>query len=146
MNIEKEMFVRVTDFVKERFPQGWGGAAIMYTDDDDFLISVALESPNGGAILCMETGAFCEAQKYNKGITHSLCVARDDEHSPFKVLTPCGICQERLMYWGEDIKAAISTEDGTLHFKSLKELQPYHWLTAYKGEKLEHYEKKTSQK
>ena len=100
MDVENDMYKKVTEFVKQRYPHGWGGAAIMYTDDNSFLLSVALESANGSAGLCMETGAMCEAQRYNKKITHSLCVVRDDENSPFKVLTPCGICQERLLYWG----------------------------------------------
>lgn len=141
MKIEQEMYQRITEFVKQRFPIGWGGAAIMRTDDNEFLISVALECANGGATLCMETGAMCEAQKYNKRITHSLCVEREDENAEFKVLSPCGICQERLLYWGEQVQAGITTEDGSLQFKTIKELQPYHWLLAYQGEELEHYVK-----
>ena len=111
----------------------------MYTEDNSFLISVALESANGSAGLCMETGAMCEAQRYNKKITHSLCVVRDDENSPFKVLTPCGICQERLLYWGNTVKAGISTETGVLKFITLKEIQPYSWTIAYQDSELEHF-------
>lgn len=55
----------------------------------------------------------------------------DDEHSKFKILTPCGICQERLFYRGEDVKAAVFTENGELDYKTLKEIQPYHWAKAY---------------
>lgn len=40
---------------------------------------------------------------YNVKVTHCICVVRDDENSEFKILTPCGICQERLRYWGEDV-------------------------------------------
>ncbi|PKM49697.1 MAG: hypothetical protein CVV02_14575 [Firmicutes bacterium HGW-Firmicutes-7] len=55
------------------------------------------------------------------------------------VLTPCGICQERLLYWGDDLKAGITSETGNLQFKTLKEIQPYSWTAAYKDEELEHF-------
>lgn len=95
-----QMFQKATEFVKKRFPNGWGGCAIVYTEDGQYLISVALESFNGGAVLCMETGAMCEAQKLNLRITHSLCISRDSENDNFKILTACGICQERFRFWG----------------------------------------------
>jgi len=139
MLIEQEMYARVTEFIQKRFPSGWGGAAVMRTEDNCFLISVALESANGGAVLCMETGALCEAQKYNKKITHSLCVVRETENSPFKVLTPCGICQERLLYWGGDVKVGITAGGDRLEFKTLREVQPYSWTKAYSPAELEHW-------
>ena len=46
--------------------------------------------------------------------TRCLCVVRDDEHSPFKVLSPCGVCQERLRYWGAEVKVGVTTPDGAL--------------------------------
>lgn len=78
--------------------------------------------------LCMETGAILEAHQFNTKVTHSICVARENEKSEF---TPCGVCQERLFYWGENVKAAITNANGELVFKSLKEIQPYHWYKAY---------------
>lgn len=86
---------------------------------------------NAATELCMETGAILKAHKLNTKVTHSICVAREDETSKFVVLTPCGVCQERLFYWGENVKAAITNADGELVFKSLKEIQPYHWYKAY---------------
>ena len=96
--IGHQMYQMATDFVRKRFPTGWGGCAVLFTEDKQFLISVALESFNAGAGLCMETGAMCEAQKFNLRVTHSLCVSRDSERDAFKILTACGICQERLRY------------------------------------------------
>ncbi|MGM9986089.1 MAG: cytidine deaminase [Bacillaceae bacterium] len=140
MNIEQQMYTKAVEFIKQRYPIGWGGAAVMHTADDQYLISVALESANASVVVCIETGAMCEAQKYNLQITHSLCVVRDDENAAFKVLSPCGVCQERLRYWGEDVRAGVTTMDGTLKFVSLKELQPYHWTRAYSAETLERYQ------
>ncbi|WP_145329312.1 cytidine deaminase [Paenibacillus xylanexedens] len=133
-DIEQKLFDAATEFVKERYPQGWGGAGAVFTDAGSLLISVAPEVINDAVHLCMETGAYLEAHKLNERVTHSLCVARDDENAAFKVLTPCGICQERLFYWGEDVKAAVYDPSGQLIFKTLSELQPDHWTRAYRTE------------
>ncbi|MCT4598289.1 MAG: cytidine deaminase [Vallitalea sp.] len=140
MNVEQEMYKRVTSFLVERFPQGWGGAGIVHTAEGNYYISVALEVFNASVEICIETGAMIEATKYNEKITHCLCVVREDESSPFKVLSPCGICQERLRYWGPEVKVGVTTVDDNLKFVELRELQPYHWTTAYNPEDVESYD------
>ena len=137
--IENEMYKKAIEFIKKRYPKGWGGAAVIYTEDGQYLISVAIDTANASAELCIEVGAMCEAHKYNLRVTHCICVVRDDEYSPFKILSPCGICQERLRFWGEDVKVAVTLPDNSLKFVSLGELQPYHWTKAYDKETLEHY-------
>ena len=131
MNIEQTLYDTAVDFIKNRYPTGWGGAAVIHTDDDRYLISVAIDVFNASAELCIETGAICEAHKWNVGVTHCICVVRDDEHSEFKVLTPCGICQERLRFWGEDVMVGVTTNDKSLKFVRLGELMPYYWGKAY---------------
>ncbi|QCS51201.1 MULTISPECIES: cytidine deaminase [Priestia] len=134
MSIEEELYNSAIDFVQKRYPKGWGGAAAMRLEDGQVLISVAPEVINASTELCMETGAICEAHKLGLKVTHSICVARDDENSNFKVLTPCGVCQERLFYWGSEVKAGIYSAENNLLFKTLKEIQPYHWYEAYQEE------------
>ena len=134
MGIEEELYTAAVNFVQKRYPTGWGGAAAMRLESGQILISVAPEVINASTELCMETGAICEAHKLGLKVTHSICVARDDENSNFKVLTPCGVCQERLFYWGSDVKAGISSAENNLLFKTLKEIQPYHWYEAYQEE------------
>ena len=129
--IKREMYRQATEFIAKRYPVGWGGAAVMYTAGNRYLISVALDTIDANAELCIETGAMCEASKYNLKITHSLCVVRKDEHSDFRVLTPCGICQERLRFWGGEVKVGVTTQDNSLKFVELNELQPYHWTCAF---------------
>lgn len=131
MNIEQRLFEAAKELVMKRYPSGWGGAAAMYTSDGEILTSVTPEVINASTELCMETGAILEAHKRNTKITHSLCIARDNEKEEFKVLSPCGVCQERLFYWGSDVKVAVTTPDNQLLFKSLEEVQPYHWTKAY---------------
>lgn len=61
MNIEKNLYDAAVYFIKERYPVGWGGAAVIHTEDDRYLISVAPDVLNASAELCIETGAICEA-------------------------------------------------------------------------------------
>ena len=131
MKIEQRLYQAAIELITSRYPSGWGGAAAMYTEDGKVLTSVAPEVINASTELCMETGAILEAHKLNTKITHSVCVARDDEQAEFKVLTPCGVCQERLWYWGPHVKAAITNPDQRLVYKTLEEIQPFHWSKAY---------------
>jgi len=136
LGIEQKLFDSAVELIQKRYPSGWGGVAAMYTNNGHILTSVAPKVINASTELCMETGAICEAHKLNEVVTHSICVVRDDENSEFKVLTPCGVCQERLFYWGESVKAAVYSANGELDFKTLKEIQPYHWSHAYPDETL----------
>jgi cytidine deaminase len=131
MSVEEALYEAAVALVQARYPHGWGGAAAMRTRKGAILTSVAPDVIVAATELYIETGAICEAHKLNDPVTHSICVVRDDEHAAFKVLAPCGVCQERLFFWGEDVRAAVSTPDGALLFKPLKELQPYHWAKAY---------------
>ncbi len=135
MQIEQALYQSVVDFVKIRYPVGWGGAAAVRTASGKVLISVAPDTKNDALALCMEVGAFLEAHKLNEIVTHSICVCRDDEHSELLILSPCGVCQERLVHWGGEVKAAISTVENTLVFKTIRELMPYHW-SIVNGEQL----------
>jgi len=129
--IEQEMYIRAVEFIEKRYPKGWGGAAVMHTADGQYLISAAIEVIDEFVGLCIETGALCEAAKYDLKITHSLCVTREDEISPFRVLTPCGVCQERLRYYGTGVRVGVTTKEEGLKFVTLGELQPHHWTTAF---------------
>lgn len=131
MGIEKQLYESAISLLKSRYPKGWGGAAAVALGDGTILTSVAPEVINASTELCMETGAILEAHKLNKKITHSICITRDDENSVFKILSPCGVCQERLFYWGPNVKVAVTLPGNELVFKTLAEVQPYHWTAAY---------------
>ena len=130
--IENRMLEIAKELIEKRYPVGWGGAAVVRTEKNNYFSSVAIETINESFALCIEVGAMCEAHKYNEKVTHCLCVVRDDEKSQFKVLTPCGICQERLRYWGDKVRVGVTTSNNQPLFVELKKLQPYHWTKAYK--------------
>ena len=136
MDSSGKIYIMATEFINKRFPIGWGGVAVIRTENDSYFTSVALETANAGAQLCIEVGAMCEAHKHNEKVTHCICVVRDDENSPFKILSPCGICQERLRYWGTNVLVGVTCEDLSVE---LSELQPYHWTNAYPSEQMEHF-------
>lgn len=131
MALEEQLFDAAATLIYDRYPTGWGGAAALALDNGTILTSVAPGVIVASTELCMETGAILEAHKLNRPVTHSLCLVREDEHSPLTILSPCGVCQERLFYWGYKVKAAVSNQEQALIFKPLKELQPYHWHAAF---------------
>ena len=90
MNIEEKLFEAAVQLVNSRYPNNWGGAAAIRTESGKILTSVAPEIKVESLGLCMEVGAYLEAHKLNEAVTHSLCIAREDENSDFKVLSPCG--------------------------------------------------------
>ena len=137
--IEQKMFNAATALISKRYPTGWGGAGVIRTEDDMYFTSVYLEAM-ADVSLCIEAGAMCEAHKHNTRVTHSLCVVRDDENSEYKILTPCGVCQERLRFWGDEVMVGVTTGGKSLKFVSLATLQPYHWTTAVPVEELENYD------
>lgn len=139
LTIENRMYQMAIKLIENRYPTGWGGAAVIHTAKDNFFTSVPLDTANGSAQLCIEVGAMCEAHKYNEKVTHCLCVVRDNEKTPFKVLSPCGICQERLRYWGTDVLVGVTNNNNRLQFVKLHDFQPYHWTNAYPTEELEHF-------
>ena len=81
--IEKKMYELAVELIEKRYPTGWGGAAVIHTNKGHYFTSVAIETANASAELCIEVGAMCEAHKYNEKVTHCLCVTREDENSPF---------------------------------------------------------------
>ncbi|MCC4856784.1 cytidine deaminase [Vibrio lentus] len=126
-SIEKELYQAAIELVNMRYPSGWGGAAAIRTESGKILTSVAPDTQNDALSLCMEVGAYLEAHKLNERVTHSLCLCRENENYEFLILSPCGVCQERLVHWGGDVKAAITTSDNALVFKTIRELMPHHW-------------------
>lgn len=138
--IEREMYLQAVALIEKRYPTGWGGAGVVHTAQGHYFTSVSIETANASAILCIETGAMLEAHKYNERVTHCLCLVRENENAPFRVLSPCGLCQERLRYWGEEVLVAVTDRNVPLRFVPLKKLQPYHWSAAYPMNELEHWQ------
>ncbi|MFU0801376.1 MAG: hypothetical protein ACFWUE_12100 [Xylanivirga thermophila] len=53
------MYLRATEFIKKRYPKGWGGAAVIHSEDDQYFTSVSIETAKSSVDLCIEVGAMC---------------------------------------------------------------------------------------
>ena len=116
-----------------RFPTGYAGAAALYTSDGDILTSVCFDCPHESANLCHETAAICEAYRRNCTVTAAVCVSREGPGEPFVILSPCGICQERLATWGLDLEVAVPLESDPTQWEArrLRDVQPYYWRNPW---------------
>lgn len=134
MHLDQSLVDTAIDLLKRRFPDAEGIAAAMYTEDGRILTGVFFQPEWGGGGLCAETGAICEAQKLNRQVTASVCVSRLSGEHPIVILTPCGICQERLFHWGDRVEVAVPDPVDPTRWlaKTLAEIQPYYWVNVFK--------------
>ena len=131
MGVEQDLYQSATALIEKRYPAGWGGAAALRLASGDILTRVVPDTDLDALSVCMELGSLLEAHKRDETVTHSICIYRNDETSKFCVLSPCGICQERLRFWGPDILVGVTNPVHEVVFKPLRVLQPYHWSAAY---------------
>jgi cytidine deaminase len=108
-------------------------AAAVYLDDGSILTGVSLDNINAAMTLCAETGPICQAYTLDKAILASVCVAGEDDGDGFRVLAPCGACQERLAVWGTDVEVGVadSSKDGGWTSRRLVDLNPYYWAEVF---------------
>lgn len=125
--MQEKLFEEAKNLILSRYPSGFGVVAALATTSGRILTSVSPDTKNDALSLCAEVGACLEAHKIGESVTHSLCICRENENSKFIILTPCGICQERLSHWGGAIQVAVSNTENILMFKPLRELMPFHW-------------------
>ena len=132
-NLDQQLLDAAISLLESRFSGKEGIVAAMYTEDREILTSVFFEPKWGSAMLCAEAGAICEAEKLNKKIIASVCVSRLNGNSPIVILTPCGICQERLFHFGSNVEVAVPNENDPTKWqvKTLAEVQPFYWVKAF---------------
>ena len=134
MKLDQKLVDAAIAFTQARYAIGEeAGAAAMYTSSGKILVSTFFDSPNDAVRLCHETGAICEAHKLGEVVTASVCVNRLSD-GRFHILSPCGICQERLYLWGGAVEVAVPVAGDPTRWvsKTLAEVQPYYWYTPYK--------------
>lgn len=135
MRVDQKLVDAAIELMKAKYPTGLGGASAMYTESGEILTSVGLENCDHESVnLCHETGAILEAVKFNKKIVAAVCVTRENQNAPIWILAPCGICQERLRTWGEEVEVAVPDPQDSAKWqsKTLRETQPYYWAKVFK--------------
>ena len=132
MQVDQKLVDAAIRQALERWPNEEAGAAAAYTADGRALRSVYVETPNSVVNLCHETGAICEAHRLNIALVASVCVSRESRDAPFLILTPCGVCQERLAHWGGDVQVGVPQQGDPTAWVSLplREVTPFYWRKA----------------
>ncbi|MCS5595643.1 MAG: cytidine deaminase [Alphaproteobacteria bacterium] len=131
--VDEKLYQAACDFLDARFGgQSWQGVAAMYTESGKILLSTAPEVVNDSVSLCHETGAICEAYKINEAIAASICISRDDK-GDVHILSPCGVCQERLYLYGAGVSVAVPIDGDSTKWqaKTLGEIQPFYWRRPF---------------
>lgn len=131
MKVDQKLVQAAIDFVQRRFPNGIEGASAVYLEDGQILISTSPVVTNESVSLCHEVGTICEAYKLDKKIVATVCVSRDEKG--FHILTPCGVCQERLWVYGENVNCAVPLPEDSTKWTSVKlgALSPHYWRKPF---------------
>lgn len=122
--------------IEERFPEGGhAGAAAMLLADGTILTGTSPNAINPSVEVCHEIEPYAAAYRLNQGINASICLHRHED-GRFLVLSPCGVCRERLAVHGPDVLVAVANrEDATqIVWKSLRDVLPDYWMSAFPEE------------
>jgi cytidine deaminase len=111
------------------------GAAAMVLADGSILTGTAPSAVNPAVQVCHETEPFCAAHRLNQPIVASVCLHRKPD-GRVVVLSPCGVCRERLAVHGPAVVVAVADrKDPTvIVWKPLKAVLPDYWMTAFPDE------------
>jgi cytidine deaminase len=121
--------------IRDRFGQAEHGAAAMLLDDGTILTGTAPDSLNPAVQICHEIEPFCAAYRLGKSIVASVCLHQDPTGTML-VLSPCGVCRERLAAHGPNVLVAVADPtDRTMPvWKTLKDVLPDYWLMVFPDE------------
>jgi cytidine deaminase len=137
MAVDQELVDAAASLADARLPgEEWAGAAALRLDDGSILTSMAPRAVNPAVELCHETGALCEAFRLDRTVVASVCVIRSDQLGAFWILTPCGVCQERLFAHGPAVAVAVPEPEDPRRWQSLRldEVQPPWWGRVFPDE------------
>jgi cytidine deaminase len=122
--------------IRDRFDEDDDhGAAAMLLDDGAIVTGTAPDAINPSVEVCHELEPFCAAFRLRRRIVASVCLHREPGGRTV-VLSPCGVCRERLASHGPDVLVAVADPaDATqIVWKSLKAVLPDYWMTAFPDE------------
>ena len=124
------------ELIDTRFPDDdHHGAAAMLLDDGSILTGTSPSAINPSVEVCHEIEPYCGAYRLGRQVVASVCLHRQPGGKTV-VLSPCGVCRERLAVHGPDVLVAVaSLRDATkVVWKTLKDVLPDYWMTAFPDE------------
>ncbi len=124
------------DLISARFPDdSHRGAAAVLLADGSIVTGTSPDFLNPSTSVCHEIEPYCAAFRLDQTIRASVCLHRTPDRR-FLVLSPCGVCRERLAGHGSDVLVAVADKaDPTLvRWMTLGEMLPHYWLTVFPEE------------
>lgn len=124
------------DLISTRFPgDTHRGAAAVLLADGSILTGTSPDVVNPATSVCHEVEPYCAAFRLDQSIRASVCLHRTPEQQ-FLVLSPCGVCRERLAVHGPDVLVAVADEaDATVvRWTTLRSVLPHYWMTVFPEE------------
>ena len=111
------------------------GAAAMLLADDTILTGTSPEAINPSVEVCHELEPYCGAHRLGQSVVASVCLHRKPG-GQVVVLSPCGVCRERLAVHGPDVLVAVAAplDPTVIVWKPLKDVLPDYWMTAFPDE------------
>ena len=108
------------------------GAAAMLLDDGTIVTGTAPDAINPSVGVCHEVEPYCAAVRLGKRVLASVCLHREPGGRTV-VLSPCGVCRERLAVHGPDVLVAVAGVDDptVVVWKPLKVVLPDYWMTVF---------------
>jgi cytidine deaminase len=122
--------------IKSRFPGDEDrGAAAMLLADGTILTGTSPDAMNSSVEVCHEIEPYCGAFRLNQRVVASVCLHRQPGGRTV-VLSPCGVCRERLAVYGPDVLVAVADrrDPTAVVWKTLKDVLPDYWMTAFPDE------------
>jgi cytidine deaminase len=111
------------------------GAAAMLLDDGTILTGTAPQAINPAVEVCHEIEPYCAAFRLGRRVVASVCLHRQPGGRTV-VLSPCGVCRERLAVHGPAVLVAVAAADDptVVVWKPLRDVLPDYWMTAFPDE------------
>lgn len=111
------------------------GAAAMLLADGTILTGTAPDAVNPSVEVCHEIEPYCGAYRLDQPIVASVCLHREPGGRTL-VLSPCGVCRERLAVHGPGVLVAVAdrADPTVVVWKPLKDVLPDYWMTAFPAE------------
>ncbi|GAB3624857.1 cytidine deaminase [Mariniluteicoccus endophyticus] len=122
--------------IEDRFPGGGHqGAAAMLLADGTILTGTSPKAINPAVELCHEVEPYAAAHRLDQQILASVCLHRHEDGRVL-VLSPCGVCRERLAVHGPRVLVAVAQDQDATQvvWRELREVLPDYWRTAFPDE------------
>ncbi|GIM89605.1 cytidine deaminase [Paractinoplanes toevensis] len=107
----------------------------MLLADGSILTGTSPDAMNASVEVCHEIEPYCGAFRLNQRVVASVCLHRQPSGRTV-VLSPCGVCRERLAVYGPGVLVAVADrrDPTVVVWKALKDVLPDYWMTAFPDE------------